>query len=61
MSQNKNKHNKELRKEFNLIRNKVQREIRLAKTNYFRDKIEENKGNSKGLWRQLKTIGFSSK
>ena len=58
---NKNKHNKELRKEFNLIRNKVQREIRLAKTNYFRDKIEENKGNSKGLWRQLKTIGFSSK
>ena len=58
---NKDKHNKELRKEFNLIRNKVQREIRIAKTNYFKDKIEENKGNSKGLWRQLKSIGYSSK
>ena len=58
---NKNKQNKELRKEFNLMRNKVQNEIRIAKTNYFKDKIEENKGNSKGLWRQLKSIGYSSK
>ena len=58
---NKDKNNKELRKKFNLIRNQVQREIRIAKTNYFKDKIEENKGNSKGLWRQLKSIGYSTK
>ena len=58
---NKDKDNKELRKEFNIIRNKVQREIRIAKTNYFKDKIEENKGNTKGLWSQLKSIGYSSK
>ena len=58
---NKDKANKELRKEFNMLRNKVQREIRIAKTNYFKDKIEENKGNSKGLWRQLKSIGYTSK
>ena len=58
---NKDKSNKELRKEFNILRNKVQSEIRIAKTNYFKDKIEENKGNSKGLWRQLKFIGYTSK
>ena len=58
---NKDKANKELRKEFNILRNKVQSEIRIAKTNYFKDKIEENKGDSKGLWRQLKSIGYTSK
>ena len=58
---NKNKENRELRKAFNLLRNKVQREIRKAKTNYFKDKIEENKGNPKNLWKQLKSIGYSSK
>ena len=44
-----------------MLRNKVQREIRIAKTNHFKDKIEENKGNTKELWRQLKSIGYSSK
>ena len=46
---NKNRKNKELRKQFNSLRNKVQCEIRSAKTNYFKNKMEENKGNSKNL------------
>ena len=58
---NKNRKNKELRKQFNSLRNKVQREIRSAKANYFKNKIEENKGNSKNLWKQLKTIGYREK
>ena len=58
---NKNKGNKELRKEFNSIRNKVQHEIRKAKTNFFKDKIEKNKDNPKNLWKQLKSLGYSSK
>ena len=39
----------------------MQREIRSAKANYFKDKIEENKGNSKNLWKQLKYLGYSEK
>ena len=44
---NKNKKDNELRSKFNFLRNKVQREIRMAKTNFFKDKIEENKDNHK--------------
>ena len=58
---NKNKDDKELRSKFNLLRNKVQREIRKAKTNFFKDKIEENKDNPKKLWKQFKSLGYSSK
>ena len=58
---NKNKDDRELRSKFNLLRNKVQREIRKAKTNFFKDKIEENKDNPKKLWKQFKSLGYSSK
>ena len=58
---NKNKNDKELRSKFNSLRNKVQREIRKAKTNFFKDKIEENKDNPKNLWKQFKSLGYSSK
>ena len=58
---NKNKKDNELRSKFNLLRNKVQREIRMAKTNFFKDKIEENKDNPKNLWKQFKNLGYSSK
>ena len=50
-----------MRKKFDSLRNKVQREIRSAKTNYLKNKIEENKGNSKNLWKQLKSTGYSTK
>ena len=42
-------------------RNKIQRDIKKAKSCYFRDKIEEHKSNPKKLWQQLKTLAYSSK
>ena len=48
-------------KKFCFIRNKVQREVRLAKSNYFSDKIEENKNDPKKLWKQLKDLGYKGK
>jgi uncharacterized protein YydD (DUF2326 family) len=44
-----------------MIRNKVQREVKSARSNYFSDKIEENKNDPKKLWKQLKDLGFKSK
>ena len=58
---NKYKSNTFLREEFNELRNKVQREIKKAKSNFFKDKIEENKNNPKKLWKQFKSLGYSSK
>ena len=58
---NKYKANKTLRVEFNELRNKVQREIKKAKSSFFKDKIEENKNNPKKLWKQFKSLGYSSK
>ena len=40
---NKNKNNKDLRLKFNSLRNKVQSEIKKAKSVYLKNKIEENK------------------
>ena len=48
-----------LYREFCKIRNSVQRDIRLAKTNYFKNKISANKNNSSGLWASLKSLGCS--
>ena len=48
---NKNKRIKALRHKFNSIRNKVQREIKKAKSNYFKNKVEENKKNPNNLWK----------
>ena len=43
------------------LRNKIQKDVRSAKAEHFSSKIEENKHNSKKLWNQLKTLGYSSK
>ena len=43
------------------LRNKVQYDIKKAKTQYFLSKINDNKCNSKGLWRTLKEMGMPSK
>ena len=48
--------NSEDHKQFCIIRNKVQREVKSARSNYFSDKIEENRndpkkcGNSSMIW-----------
>ena len=58
---NKNKANMELREQFKNLRNKVQKEVKKAKSNYFKDKIEDNKKNPKEIWRQFKNLGYSNK
>ena len=58
---NKDKGNKELRELFKNLRNKVQREVKKAKSNYFKNKIEDNKKNPKEIWRQFKALGYSNK
>ena len=57
----RNKKDNGLRKMFNLTRNKLQREVKKAKENYFKNKVVENKNDSKKLWGQLNTLGYSSK
>ena len=56
----KNKNDKTLYKSYCKVRNKVQRDIKLAKSNYYSDKIRENKSNSKKLWDTLKGLGYRS-
>ena len=58
---NKNKGNKNLRHLFNQMRNKLQREVKKAKANYFQNKVEENQHDSKKLWGHLKTLKYNSK
>ena len=41
-------------KKYCQLRNLVQRETRISKRDYLTNKIEENVGNSKKLWDQLK-------
>ena len=53
--------NPEIYNEFCQIRNQTQRDIKKAKASYFSNKIEENKNNPKGLWKQFKSLGYSSK
>jgi hypothetical protein len=43
------------------IRNKLQRDIKKVKSEYFSCKIEENKNNPKKLWEQLKSLGYNTK
>ena len=50
--------NVELYREYCQVRNKVQRDIKLAKQFYFRNQIERNRDNSGKLWTQLKDLGY---
>ncbi len=43
------------------LRNEIQRDIKKAKANYFQNKIEEDNGDPKKLWKHLKNLGYSSK
>ena len=58
---NKNKSIKELRKQYNELRNKVNDKVKEAKANYFSNKVEEHKKNPKSLWKQFKSLGYSNK
>ena len=57
----KNRGDNELYKEYCRQRNAVQRDIKLAKANYFRQKLNESKGDSGKLWKHLRSLGYSSK
>ena len=50
-----------LYKEYCHVRNKVQRDIKLAKETFFKNGVERNRGNSGKLWGHLKSLGFSKK
>ena len=58
---NKNKADKSLRCLFNETRNKLQWDIKNAKSNFFKNKVEENQHDSKKLWRHLETLGYNIK
>ena len=58
---NKNRSEKDLCKEYKQLRNKIQRDIKKAKCEYFLSELEANKSNSKQLWKQLKNLGYSEK
>ena len=58
---NLDKTNKNLRAQYNKLRNIVTKTIKLTKSNYFRNKVEENRYNPKLLWKQFKSIGYRNK
>ena len=53
--------NRDIRVQYNKLRNKVTKTIRQTKVGYFRNKVEENKNNPKLLWKQFKSIGYRNK
>ena len=52
--------NLKISKMFTKYRNLVQRELKSAKSEYFSNKIEENKFDSKKLWQSLKSLGYKN-
>ena len=48
-------------KAFSCLRNKIQREIRTAKSEYFTSKVEEDIDDPKKLWQHLKNLGVKGK
>ena len=51
----------ELHQEYCKIRNKIQRDVKMAKRFFFQRKVEQNRNDSKRLWSQFKTLGYDSK
>lgn len=43
------------------LRNSVQQQVKKAKSEYIESEIEENKNDSKKLWKTLKSLGYNSK
>ena len=57
----KDRNNQDIYRQYCAQRNKVQREVKFAKSNYFRRKIDESGSDSGKLWRQLGSLGHSKK
>ena len=55
----RNRNDLVLYKEYSMVRNQVQRDIKLAKANFFMGKIRQSGGNSNKLWGLLKSLGYS--
>ena len=53
--------NGELYTEYCSQRNKVQRDIKFAKSDFFRRKLDESGNDSGRLWKQLGSLGYSKK
>jgi hypothetical protein len=58
---NKDRSKKDLYGEYKKLRNKIQRDIKKAKSEYLLNELEANKNNSKQLWKHLKSLGYSEK
>ena len=46
---------------YSQAKNKTTNLIRKSKRKYFREKIDENKGNSRGIWKALRTLSGTIK
>ena len=57
----KNRGNENLYKAYCVMRNAVQRDIKLAKRYYFEKQVEQSKGDSGKLWASLRSLGYSAK
>ena len=57
----RNRSNENLYRDYCSQRNKVQRDVKFAKSDYFRRKIDESGKDSGKLWRQLGSLGYSKK
>ena len=47
--------------DFASFRNAIQRDVKKAKANFFRNKLEENMGQPKKLWKHLKILDITPK
>lgn len=54
----KDKSNKDVFNKYGKLRNKIQRDIKKAKSNYFQNKVNECKNDLKKLWKHLNSLGF---
>ena len=57
----KDRDNEVLYREYCRVRNSVQRDIKAAKENFFKQGVREKKGDSGKLWKHLKSLGYSKK
>jgi len=47
--------------EYASFRNSIQREVKKAKSNYFKTQLDENMSNPKALWKNLSSLGYSTR
>lgn len=48
-------------KDFALLRNQIQREVKRAKSQYFKSELDDSQGDPKKLWKHLNNLGYSTK